>query len=349
MDIVVIQYPDGELKSSSFHVRFGSLKVMNSKEEKIEIYINSNKTNVTMKLGSNGDAYFTHVISFNSQKINNNNLKLDDEIPLELNKIKSEEVKNNKFKQKQKTSKFFPTSFQLKQLKLKEGKNEICFMARTKENGIQTLKSFIYLWPITTKIIISDIDGTITKSDILGQIIPFIPFIGQNWCHDGVTELFSNIHNKGYEFIYLTSRAIGQSTMTKNYLNNLMQEEKSLPSGPLLMSPDGMLTSLKREVVEKKPHLLKIAVLNEIKNLFPEDINPFYAGFGNRETDGVAYRFSGIPLNNIYMVDKNHDVIQLREKESQKTSFKSLSLNDIINKNFPEIKREDNLTEKIFD
>ena len=42
----------------------------------------------------------------------------------------------------------------------------------------------IFLWDHSEKIIISDIDGTITKSDILGQIL-------NKWIHTGVTKLFT--------------------------------------------------------------------------------------------------------------------------------------------------------------
>jgi len=60
------------------------------------------------------------------------------------------------------------------------------------------------------------------------------------------------------------------------------------------MSPDRLLYSFKREVILRRPEVFKIACLREIKNIFPENHNPFYAGFGNRETDGIAYRAVGI-------------------------------------------------------
>lgn len=40
----------------------------------------------------------------------------------------------------------------------------------------------------------------------------------------------------------------------------------------------------------RRPHEFKIACLQDIRALFPADWNPFYAGFGNRDTDEVAYR-----------------------------------------------------------
>jgi phosphatidate phosphatase LPIN len=39
-------------------------------------------------------------------------------------------------------------------------------------------------------------------------------------------------------------------------------------------------------VIERKPYEFKIAALMDLKNLFPTK-QPFYAGFGNRETVGL--------------------------------------------------------------
>ena len=325
MDILVIESPNGEYKSSSFHVRFGSLKVIKAKEQDIEIFVNSKKTEVTMKLSSSGDAYFQFDES-DAQVLNQQNL-YDKEIKNDL-KEKDELLKNdiNLFKKKYKS--FFPSSNQIKQLNLKPERNEICFVCRTSSSGIQTLKSSIYLWSFNSKIVISDVDGTITRSDVLGQVLPIL---GRDWTHEGVTELFTKIINQGYKIIYLTSRAIGQSTMTKNYLDSLIQEKKTLPAGPLIMSPDGLFTSLKREVIERKPHLLKIPVLSELKNLFPQNVAPFYAGFGNRETDGVAYRYVNISLNNIFIIDTSSKVLRLGE--TKKGSYKLIA--DKIDEIFP--------------
>ena len=355
MDILVIKSPNEIFKSSAFHVRFGSLKVIKSKEQDIEIFVNSKRKNVTMKLSSSGDAYFQYdeldpymkkqqnnyssdilrgkkengneKDNKNNEKDNKNNENIKNNIKekeKDIEKIKDkEELKKtdyNLFKKKYKS--FFPSSNQLKQLDLKEGPNEICFISRTASSGIQSLKASIYLWPSTSKIVISDIDGTITRSDVLGQVLPFF---GKSWAHEGVTELFTEIAKRGYKMVYLTARAIGQSTITKNYLDNLIQEKKSLPPGPLFMSPDGIFTSLKREVIEKKPHLLKIPLLTEIKNLFPDGSKPFFAGFGNRETDGIAYRYIDIPLNNIFIIDTSSKVLRLGD--TKKTTYKLLSTN----------------------
>lgn len=326
MDVLVIESPSGEFRSSSFHVRFGSLKVILAENKVIDIYINNQKKDVQMYLSPGGDAFFAFdeldpYMVKQSSLIAENDLKTN---LISLNEIITEGKRVSEddkiFKKKYKS--FFPSSNQIKKLELKEGPNEILYVVNSMTGGIQTLKSHIYLWKSNEKLIISDIDGTITKSDILGYIYPIF---GKDWSHDGVTDLFTNLYKNGYKIIYLTARAIGQSTMTKNYLNNLIQEQNKLPPGPMLMSPDGLFSALKREVIQRKPHLLKIPLLIEIKNLFPENIKPFYAGFGNRDTDAIAYRYLDIPLNNIFIVDPNSDVIQLGKEET--TTYNDINNN----------------------
>jgi phosphatidate phosphatase LPIN len=175
-----------------------------------------------------------------------------------------------------------PTSNQLFSLDLKPGRNEISFVCKSRLSGTQILKSDIYLWDDDDKIIISDIDGTITRSDVLGQIMPMI---GKDWSHEGVTDLFTSFEKNGYKMLYLTARALCQSGTTKNFIQTLFQHDKGLPRGPILTSPDGLVSSFKREVIDKTPQTFKIACLMEVKNLFTgENGCPFYSGFGNRQT-----------------------------------------------------------------
>jgi phosphatidate phosphatase PAH1 len=58
-------------------------------------------------------------------------------------------------------------------------------------------------------LVISDIDGTITKSDVLGHVIPAI---GGTWAHSGVAELYTRIKNNGSnQSLLLTNEFINLS------------------------------------------------------------------------------------------------------------------------------------------
>ena len=199
-----------------------------------------------------------------------------------------------------------PTSTMLKSLGLKAGRNSVTFTVSSALQGQQTVSASIYLWSPDVKIVISDIDGTITKSDILGHVMPLV---GRDWSHVGVTQLYSDIHRNGYQLLYLTSRAIGQANITRGYIQGLRQGESSLPYGPVIMSPDRLLHSFRREVIHRRPQEFKIVALRDVKGLFDDDYNPFVAGFGNRITDVVAYRAVGVPSPRIFIID-HHGRIQ---------------------------------------
>lgn len=70
------------------------------------------------------------------------------------------------------------------------------------------------------------------------------------------------------------------------------------------MSPDGYIASFKREVIDKTPDVLKTKLLTAITELFPHTRKPLFAGFGNRETDNIAYLRLNISLENIFCVSE---------------------------------------------
>ncbi|XP_061343613.1 phosphatidate phosphatase PAH2-like isoform X2 [Gastrolobium bilobum] len=137
-----------------------------------------------------------------------------------------------------------PTSEQLASLNLKEGRNTVTFSFSTPMLGKQQVDARIYLWKWNTRIVISDVDGTITRSDVLGQ---FMPLVGIDWSQTGVAHLFSDIKENGYQLLFLSARAISQASHTRNFLFNLKQDGKVLPDGPVVISPDGLFPSLYRE------------------------------------------------------------------------------------------------------
>uniref|UniRef100_M4E0V2 LNS2/PITP domain-containing protein n=2 Tax=Brassica campestris TaxID=3711 RepID=M4E0V2_BRACM len=163
----------------------------------------------------------------------------------------------------------------------------------------------IYRWRWDTKIVISDVDGTITKSDVLGQ---FMPLVGRAWTQSGVARLFSAIKESGYQLLFLSAPAIVQAYLTRSFLNNLKQDRKALPNGPVVISPDGLFPALYRKVIRRAPHEFKIACLEDIKKLFPEHYNPFYAGYGNRDTDELSYSKVGIPKGKIFIINPKGEV-----------------------------------------
>uniref|UniRef100_A0A8C5I9H8 Lipin N-terminal domain-containing protein n=1 Tax=Gouania willdenowi TaxID=441366 RepID=A0A8C5I9H8_GOUWI len=58
IDVVVVHQKDGTYQCSPFHVRFGKLGVLRSKEKVIDIEVNGEPVELQMKLGDNGEAFF---------------------------------------------------------------------------------------------------------------------------------------------------------------------------------------------------------------------------------------------------------------------------------------------------
>lgn len=220
------------------------------------------------------------------------------------------------------------TSDQLKALNLKPGENSMSFSVNR-----ATCQASMYYWKYDVPIVISDIDGTITKSDALGHVLNMI---GRDWTHIGVAKLYADIVANGYNILYLTSRSVGQADTTRSYLNGVSQEGFKLPKGPVIMSPDRTIAALRREIYLRKPEVFKMACLRDILNLFGQERKPFYAGFGNRLTDALSYRSVNIPSTRIFTINSNAEVsLDLLTLNKYKSSY--VTMREVVDHFFPTV------------
>uniref|UniRef100_A0A3Q1B5S5 phosphatidate phosphatase n=1 Tax=Amphiprion ocellaris TaxID=80972 RepID=A0A3Q1B5S5_AMPOC len=221
------------------------------------------------------------------------------------------------------------SSDQIASLKLRDGPNDVTFSITTQYQGTCRCEGTIYLWNWDDKVIISDIDGTITKSDVFGQILPQL---GKDWTHQGIAKLYHSVKENGYKFLYCSARAIGMADMTRGYLHWVNDRGTLLPQGPLMLSPSSLFSAFHREVIEKKPEKFKIECLTDIKNLFFPNTHPFYAAFGNRASDVFAYKQVGVPVCRIFTVNPKGELI-LEQAKGNKTSYSRLS--ELVEHVFP--------------
>uniref|UniRef100_A0A3P9K6Q9 Lipin 2 n=1 Tax=Oryzias latipes TaxID=8090 RepID=A0A3P9K6Q9_ORYLA len=228
------------------------------------------------------------------------------------------------------------SSEQIANLKLKEGPNDVTFSITTQYQGTCRCEGTIYLWNWDDRVIISDIDGTITKSDVFGQILPQL---GKDWTHQGIAKLYHSVAENGYKFLYCSARAIGMADMTRGYLHWVNDGGIILPRGPLMLSPSSLFSAFHREVIEKKPEIFKIECLTDIKNLFQHNKRPFYAAFGNRTNDVFAYKEVGVPVCRIFTVNPKGELIQEQTK-GNKSSYGRLS--ELVEHVFPLLSKEQN-------
>lgn len=222
-----------------------------------------------------------------------------------------------------------PTLEELSSLPLEPGANSIRFVV---ESSAVELNCRIFLWSCHTKVFISDVDGTITRSDVLGHLLPAA---GLDWSQVGVAGLYSQIEKNGYKVLYLTARPIGQASQTRAFLHSVTQGSAKLPNGPVLMSPNRLVESFTREVIRRKPHEFKIAALREVRCLFSPDFNPFHAGFGNRDTDVISYRAVGLIPQRIFVVNPKGELVVMKAKYESTASYSTLQ--DLVESVFPDI------------
>ncbi|CEH13984.1 Protein involved in plasmid maintenance/nuclear protein involved in lipid metabolism [Ceraceosorus bombacis] len=183
------------------------------------------------------------------------------------------------------------SSDQLKSLNLRKGANKITFSVTSSYSGVATCTARIFLWEASHRIVVSDIDGTITKSDALGHVFTMI---GRDWTHVGVAKLYTDIARNGYRIMYLTSRAIGQADATRDYLRGIRQTNYQLPDGPVIMSPDRLIASLHREVILRKPEVFKMACLRDIARLFGHDPRATSTAAKDLRPGAVEKSFPGV-------------------------------------------------------
>lgn len=237
-------------------------------------------------------------------------------------------------------------------MNLKLGKNVLTFEYFTSEDSIEQKTVSIYLYESGTKFVVSDIDGTITKSDILGYVLPIFGF---KWHFNELIRIYRQLNLKGYEFVFLTARSFREYNDTRKYLDELysqksqdsgnksttsqagLEEESStcfLPDGPLFMSPRGFIPSLNAELLHKSADIFKSRTLKEIKKtMTPSDEidkiescpDPFIAGFGNQPTDALAYKSASIPDDfNFVIKDNRIFMLSGKYKFSMEPFYKNL-------------------------
>ena len=77
------------------------------------------------------------------------------------------------------------------------------------------VRFIIYLYGQNRRLVVSDIDGTITTSNVRGFIYPQL---GINADHTDVVRLLDAIGDRGYTVMYLTARSMGLDQDTREYL-----------------------------------------------------------------------------------------------------------------------------------
>ena len=179
--------------------------------------------------------------------------------------------------------------------------------------GDVSTKAKIHLWDAHDKVVVTDIDGTITKSDVIGYI-DTVQLGKYDYTHQGICRLYSHLEtNHQIRFVYLTSRPISLLDATRTYIEKCEQDGHRLPVGPIFTSTDSLTRVLYKELIEKTIRYFKAHTLMDIATVFQRagrdpDMSVFLFGFGNKVADGQAYAAAGLHPDNIFIINPYSDI-----------------------------------------
>jgi len=185
-DIIAVRQSDGSIRTSPFHVRFGWISGVIRGGDIVDVHINGEPyKQMQMIIGSNGIAQFQKHFEFihaDDGKLNNHQKII---LKPDQNKVL-----------------FVPT---------------ITFLGRDITKYVSMLldvniEAFLHLWEQNHKVVICDIDGTITKTDSIGHLLFWarkLRLSTKDFTHEHVVDLLTAVVNQKYKIMYLTARNIG--------------------------------------------------------------------------------------------------------------------------------------------
>ena len=234
------------------------------------------------------------------------------------------------------------TSQHLREINLDYGMNTCYFII---ESLNVRIPFSIYVFNPDDKIIISDIDGTITKSDTWGF---FGGAMGYKVHHEYVNSFLHNVHENGYKIVYLTARPISYQSFTRNYLFEMITKSNQRFSrslrGPLRTSekvldgpplPQGPVLCIPKDLAEaalgdsSKAIEGKSSTLQNVLALFEDPSTVVAGAYGNNNSDSEAYKNIGIPPNKTFMINKKSKIVNIMTKEETTYKLQSDNLNNI--------------------
>lgn len=180
---------------------------------------------------------------------------------------------------------------------LKRGQNPIRYLLLDELTVVGVAEANIFLWEHDDTLIVSDIDGTITKSNARGAIDTIVTVKYQHVHHSICNLLHRLATQPKTHIVYITSRPLSLASSTRKFLDHVRQEEARLPQGPVLGFAGKFSQLLLMELVSKTTHHFKSEILwKQIVQPFRKANNKrndqlFLAGFGNTVMDmQVSFR-----------------------------------------------------------
>lgn len=218
-----------------------------------------------------------------------------------------------------------PPQDAFRKFSIKAGRNKVECLHRDSGSSVVF---YIWFYNLEDNLVVMDIDGTITKSDLRGYIqTVYLGLFG--YIHEGVVEFLHALSSRlNLKIIYLTSRPIGHRKETLSLLQNVKgRRGEPMPQGPLFMAKARLMEALYQEIVTKDTARTKGDILYHITNVFhaagARGRSPFVLGVGNKESDALAYNSIGLPGENILLINPASTIVVWKTPKAR-SAFGSL-------------------------
>ena len=66
-----------------------------------------------------------------------------------------------------------------------------------------------------------------------------------DWTQKNIVSLYQRFNEQDIQPVYLTARSLFTYKITRNYLEKVVQNNKKLPDGPIILNPEDSTNSLK--------------------------------------------------------------------------------------------------------
>lgn len=199
-----------------------------------------------------------------------------------------------------------PSARQIASLSLKRGANLVEFYVRGPKGNL-VVSSTVYRWSRYAKCVFAEIDGVVASGGVapLQLLLRRLGSNSNRQQHGGVADLCTKIARNGYCIVYVTTRAVGVASSSREALEQLWEGEVGLPRAPVLVAPSSLLDSAYRST-DFDEHRFKTAALSNIIALFPGR-NPLWAALARRQDDVSSYLNAGVPRGRVFRVFRDDD------------------------------------------
>lgn len=230
-----------------------------------------------------------------------------------------------------------PSQADLRRMNLRAGMNDLSFVVTSAvgQAVVARVDAKLYLWPASSKIVIAQMDGAISRTTTGGM---FKRRDTSSPLHDGAQAFFSRLEQNGYRIVYLTTQGLVHAEWIRTLLRPASPSSvlssspssstgaddsgESLPHGPVLLSPDRLLEAASNEAIDAQE--FKAAALDAVRALFPPDVNAFYAAFGKTTEDAATFARAGVFPGKVFVVDESTGRLRHRALPGFLESFGSL-------------------------